>query len=138
MGIVIFKCQKCGADLEAEQELSGTLIDCPKCKIPVDVPFKKMIARKKEAPPPPPPPPPAPIVPPKPAPPYPTWSVIMNAIGGISLLIAFNSIMSEKWIMALPFIGFGIPCLLAGFLIKIMCDILWHVSRMPKDQSNAI
>lgn len=47
MSVVIFSCKKCGSSLEVDSDLSGTLIDCPQCKEPLDVPFGKTPIKPK-------------------------------------------------------------------------------------------
>jgi DNA-directed RNA polymerase subunit RPC12/RpoP len=47
MSAISFICKKCESDLEVDSSAAGTLIDCPQCNAPIEVPFEKARAKVK-------------------------------------------------------------------------------------------
>jgi predicted RNA-binding Zn-ribbon protein involved in translation (DUF1610 family) len=53
---ISFSCNKCGQTLAIDEAGAGQLIDCPKCGVPLEVPYKSEVVTPLPVPPPPLPP----------------------------------------------------------------------------------
>lgn len=126
MIIANFTCPKCRAVLDLENVEEGQLIDCPQCGAPFEIPRRKAEKKVVIIP----PLPPKPVKPPKP--PYPGWSVAANFFAGICLMFTFGLIMAEHFDAAVQGIASAIAFALVAFLIKVLCDIRWHLERIAK------
>lgn len=74
---ISFSCTKCGQHITIDEAGAGQLVDCPKCGIPVEVPYKSKPIVKT--------PTPAPAKPPEPQPK--TFSpILVTAIIGLGVL----------------------------------------------------
>lgn len=111
-------------DLENVEE--GQLVDCPQCKAPFEIPRRKPEKKAVIIP----PPPPKTAKPPKP--PYPEWAVAMNCFAGLCVFLAGVSLLTSKFGEVTSYLGSAIACALSAFLIKVLCDIRWHLERMGK------
>ena len=65
MGDIAFNCASCGQPLEAPEDMEGDSIECPSCKVTMDVPQRFSFPKIKIAPPPLHPPMPVPTANPK-------------------------------------------------------------------------
>lgn len=135
MIIANFTCPKCRAMLDLENVDEGQLVDCPQCKTPFEIPRKKQVKigpkdvpSKIETSPQPKPP----AIPKPQIPPYPNWSVAANFFAGICLLSAFCLLMAEQFSTAIQAVASSVAFALTAFLIKVLCDIRWHLERISK------
>jgi|APTNR8051073442_1049403.scaffolds.fasta_scaffold31469_3 uncharacterized protein YbjQ (UPF0145 family)/DNA-directed RNA polymerase subunit RPC12/RpoP len=45
--MITFKCRSCSVDIEATDDTSGQIVDCPSCGQPIEVPHKKISAAER-------------------------------------------------------------------------------------------